>query len=231
MSSPDQIKQERERLGLTQAQAASLIPVVILARVSTSRQDNERQIHELKAHAEAQGWEVVEIVTEKLSGASKERPDILRVLSLAASSKIRKVLVHEISRLGRRPALVHDAVEKLTDAKVSLYWHAQRIETLLPDGRRNPAAGIMLALMAELAMAERETLIERTKSGLAAARRRGVTLGRPVGSKLGAVDLLAKHPDIIRHLKAGMSIRHVAKITEKSTGTVQSVKKAMPKKP
>ena len=206
------------------------IPVAILARVSTSKQDNERQIHELTAHAEAQGWEVVEIVTEKLSGASKERPDILRVLSLAASGKIKKVLVHEISRLGRRPALVHNTVEKLTEAKTSLYWHAQRIETLLPDGRRNPAAGIMLALMAELAMAERETLIERTRSGLDAARRRGVTLGRPVGSTLAATDLLTKHPDIIRHLKAGMSIRHVAAITKKSTGTVQSVKKAIGKK-
>lgn len=56
---------------------------------------------------------------------------------------------------------------------VSLYWHAQRIETLLPSGRRNPAASIMFSLLAEMARNERETLVERIKSGLAEARRKG----------------------------------------------------------
>ena len=202
-------------------------PVAILARVSTSKQDNDRQVTELKAHAEASGWRVVEVIRETVSGASRERPDIERVIRMAKDGKIRKVLVHEVSRLGRRPALVHHVVEQLSDAGVSLYWHSQRIETLSADGRPNPAAGIMLALMAEMARAERETLIERTKSGLAEAKRKGVTLGRPVGSKLDAHSLLAKHPDIARHLRAGHSVRHVAKITEKAPGTVLSVKKAM----
>ena len=61
----------------------------------------------------------------------------------------------------------------------SLYWHAQSIETLLPNGKRNPAAGIMLALLAEMARNESETLRERIKSGLALARSRGVILRRP----------------------------------------------------
>jgi hypothetical protein len=39
---------------------------------------------------------------------------------------------------------------------VSLYWHAQSVETLLPSGKRNPAAGIMLALLAEMARGESE---------------------------------------------------------------------------
>jgi DNA invertase Pin-like site-specific DNA recombinase len=204
-----------------------MIPVAILARVSTSKQNDDRQIHELKEHAERNGWQVIEVIREQVSGASRSRPDIERVIELARSGTVKKVLVHEVSRLGRRPGLVHPTVEKLHDAGVSLYWHSQRIETLLPDGKRNQAAGMILALMAEMAMAERETLIERTNSGLAEARRKGVTLGRPVGSTLDPADLLAKHPDICRQLRAGKSIRDVAAITGKAKGTVMAVKKAM----
>lgn len=205
------------------------IPVAILARVSTSKQDNDRQVHELTEHAERSGWKVVEVIREQVSGASKTRPDVVRAKELAKAGTIRKVLVHEISRLGRRPALVHEVVESLHESGASLYWHSQRIETLLPDGRRNPAAGIMLAVMAEMAQAERETLIERTRSGLAEARRKGRVLGRPKGSTLDAAELVARHPDIARHLRAGHSIRHAAAITGKSTGTVQAVKRAMEK--
>jgi hypothetical protein len=66
-----------------------------------------------------------------------------------------------------------------------------------------------------------------TRSGLAEARRKGVTLGRPVGSTLDPADLLTKHPDICRQLQAGKSIRDIAAITGKAKGTVMAVKKAM----
>jgi hypothetical protein len=41
----------------------------------------------------------------------------------------------------------------------SLYWHARRIETLLSNGKSNPAASIMFSLFAEMARSERETLL------------------------------------------------------------------------
>lgn len=208
---------------------AGPIPVAILARVSTGKQNDDRQVHELREHAEKQGWHVVEVIRQKVSGASRERPDVDHALALAKAGKIRKLLVHEVSRLGRRPGLVHPTVEALHDAGVSLYWHSQRIETLHDDGRRNPAAGMMLALMAEFALAERETMVARIKSGLAEARRKGVRLGRPEGSVLTRDELLARHPDIVRQLRAGQSVRNAAKIAGKSTGTVMVVKKALKK--
>lgn len=63
-----------------------------------------------------------------------------------------------------------------------------------------------------------------TRSGLAEARRRGRTLGRPTGSIIAPADLLRKHADIVKLLKAGQSVRHVAKITGKSKGTVEKVR-------
>ena len=209
--------------------SATNIPVAILVRVSTLKQENDRQISELQAYADSKGFEVVEICQEQVSGNADEsdRHGLHRAEELARAGIIRKVLVHEVSRLARRNSIAHSFIETLEELKVSLYWHQQGIETLLPNGKRNPAAGIMFALLAEMARAERETLSERIKSGLAEARRKGRKLGRPAGSTDSTKEFLAKHSDIIRQLKDGQSVRNTAKITSKGGSTVQRVKAAM----
>jgi DNA invertase Pin-like site-specific DNA recombinase len=88
----------------------------------------------------------------------------------------------------------------------------------------------MFSLLSEMARSERETLVERTKSGLEAARRSGVTLGRPVGTTTSTKELLAKHADVAKLLRTGKhSIRQVATLSGKSKGTVEAVKKVMSK--
>ena len=209
--------------------SAAKIPVAILVRVSTVKQENDRQISELQAYADSKGFEVVEVCQEHVSGNADEvdRHGLHRVEEMARAGMIKKVLVHEVSRLARRNSIAHGFIETLEGFGVSLYWHQQGIETLLPNGKRNPAAGIMFALLAEMARAERETLSERIKSGLAEARRKGQRLGRPAGTTDSKKEFLAKHRDIVRHLKAGHSIRNSAAITGKSVSTVQRVKEAM----
>lgn len=203
------------------------IRAVILARVSTAKQETDRQITELQAVAKTKGWEVVAVIAETISGASKQRPDIDRVLELAKAGEISKVMVHEVSRIARRGGIARSFLDELDDLGISLYWHSQSIETRLENGKRNPAAGIMFALLSEIAASERETLVERTKSGLEEARRKGKVLGRPVGSTISTAELIAKHPDIAKLLKAGQSIRHCAAITGKSKGTVSAVRVAL----
>ncbi len=200
-------------------------PVAILVRVSTQKQETARQTAELEAVAARRGWSVVEVVQEQsVSGSSQKRPDLDRVMALAAAGTIRKVLVHEVSRVARRNGVAHAFLDALDDLGVSLYWHAQGIETRLDNGKRNPAAGIMFALLSEMARAEKETLVERINSGLAEARRRGKTLGRPVGSTSTPKDILAKHPEVARQLRAGKSLRDVASITGKGLSTVKRIK-------
>ena len=133
-------------------------------------------------------------------------------------------MVHEVSRLARRNSTAHKFIEEMEALGVSLYWHAQRIETLLPSGKRNPAASVMFSLLAEMARNERETLVDRINSGLAKARREGKTLGRPEGTTIDRASFLAKHKDVTKQLRAGHSIRNTAKITGKSVSTVQRVK-------
>ncbi len=207
----------------------SQIPVAILVRVSTAKQETARQISELQQYAATKGYEVVEICEETISGNANddERHGLRRAEQLAREGKIKKVLVHEISRLARRNSVAHRFVETLEELGVSLYWHAQSIQTLLPNGKRNPAAGIMLALLSEMARNESETLRERIKSGLALARKRGVVLGRRKGTTLSREQFLRKYKDIVRRIKAGQSVRNTAKITAKGVSTVQRVKAAL----
>ncbi|MFK5922528.1 MAG: recombinase family protein [Verrucomicrobiota bacterium] len=205
---------------------AKQIPVAILVRVSTSKQETDRQVFELEAYAKTKGYEIVKICREEISGAASEdlRIGLYEVEELARQGAIQKVLVHEVSRLARKNSVAHAFIEMLEELGVSLYWHQQSIETLLPNGKRNPAASIMFALLAEMARSERETLSTRIKSGLEEARRKGRTLGRPQGSKLSEKTFITKHRDICRHLRGGQSIRNTAKITGKGISTVQRVK-------
>lgn len=205
------------------------VPVVILVRVSTHKQETDRQLSELRAYADSKGYDVLEMCKETVSGRAdeSEREGLLRAEELARFGKIKKVLVHEVSRLARKNSITHKFVETLEECGVSLYWHAQGFETLLPNGKRNPAAGIMLALLAEMARNEVETLRERINSGLDEARRKGVKLGRKEGSGMTKEDLLRKHGDVVKRLREGHSVRNTAKITGKGGSTVQRVKAAL----
>jgi len=204
-------------------------PVAILVRVSTSKQETDRQIQELQDYAKAQGYEVVEVLQETISGKAEqtEREGLIRCEELARTGKIKKVLVHEVSRIARRNSIAHKFVETMEELGVSVYWKAQNLETLLPNGKRNPAAGIMLALMAEMARNEIEVLSMRVRSALAHKKRMGVKLGRPVGSSIPMEMFLKKHSDIVRRLKDDHSMRATAKITCKGVSTVQRVKAAL----
>jgi DNA invertase Pin-like site-specific DNA recombinase len=202
------------------------IPVGVLVRVSTHKQETNRQRAELLQTAAQRGWTVVEVLEENgVSGDadSEQRHGLQRALELAQTGRIKKLLVHEISRVARRNSIAHEFLEQLERHGVSLYWHAHQIETLLPSGKRNPAASIMFSSPSEMARAERETLRERILSGLAEARRQGTVLGRRVGSVLTPAEFLRKHRDVVRLLKGGQSIRNAAKIAGKGVSTVQRV--------
>lgn len=202
-------------------------PVAILVRVSTQKQETDRQIHELTEICATNNWQPVEIIQETISGASSLRPGLDRAIDLARTRKVRKIVVHEVSRVARKNSTAHKFIEDLADLGVSLYWHSQRIETLLPDGRRNPAASIMFSLLAEMARNERETMRERVMSGLAEARRKGKTLGRPKGSSYTPQQLIDRHPALVRRIREGHSVRHSARLAGVSKDTAERVRAAL----
>ena len=101
----------------------SQIPVAILVRVSTAKQETARQISELRQYADGKGYEVLEVCEETISGSAQEdqRHGLRRAEQLALEGKIKKVLVHEVSRIARRNSVAHRFVETLEECGVSLY--------------------------------------------------------------------------------------------------------------
>lgn len=203
--------------------------VAIFVRVSKITQDFKRQVHDLKTLADQKEWHVVGVIEEKISGAAKnkDRIAIQKLLQLAESGKIHKVLVTEISRLGRKTSEVLQVLERLSEIGVSVYVQNYNLETINKEGNRNPVAQLIFTLLAEFARLERETLRERIKSGLEGALRNGKTLGRKKGSVVSNDKFLEKYKHVVRQINQGKSVRDVAAICEVGSATVQKVKKAM----
>lgn len=198
---------------------------VIFVRVSTSEQETARQVSELEAVCASKGWNVIEIIREDgVRGSARNRPQFDKLIGMITSKEIDKVAVHEISRIARKNSVAHHFLESCNANGVSLYWHAQRIETLLDHGKPNPVAGIMFALLSEMARAESEVLGMRVSSGMQEAKRKGVRIGRPVKS---IDDFLLENTAVVEALRSGLSIRKVSAATGVNHVTVQKVKKAI----
>lgn len=196
-----------------------------MVRVSTSRQETDRQIQDLRKIIASKGWHEVALIEEDaVRGSAKIRKGIDAVIALAEAGSIDKVAVHEVSRIARKNSVAHLLLEKLTECQVSLYWHSQGLETLLDNGSRNPAASLVFSIMAEFARSESEQLSYRIKSGLDEARRKGKTLGR---EPKHVDDFLKENQCVVDALKAGMSIRATATHCNRAIMTVQKVKKAI----
>jgi DNA invertase Pin-like site-specific DNA recombinase len=200
---------------------------VIFTRVSKNVQNYQRQIDDLTAYAVKQGWTVTGVIAEKISGSksNEDRDGIAQLLESARLGKFKKVLVSEVSRLGRRPSQTHQVLEQLTSLKISLYIHQFNIETLLPNGKLNPAASMIFSITADMARQEKETHVERVISGMQLAKRNGQKFGRKSGPLYTESQLLRKYAKAVKDLQSGISIRKVAKIYGISADTVQRIKK------
>lgn len=205
--------------------------VAIFARVSTTdgRQCNDRQTSELNNLCSKNSWQVVETITEDISGAKdrEQRKGLSKLVTLAQSGRIDKIVISEISRLGRKVSDGIKVIEEITEANVSIYIQNIGMETLLSDGSPNYMFKPILLTLMGFAEMEREQLRVRVKSGLENARRKGKTLGRPKGSTQSNKDLLRKYSGLKRDLESGLSLRKAAKLHDVSPTTAQKVKRAI----
>lgn len=106
--------------------------VVILARVSTDKQEYQRQVNELTEYCSKVGWSVEAIFCNKVSGAKRieERTEIMEMISYVKEHDISKVVCLEISRLGRNTLEALKVIQYLNEHNVSLFVKNYGIETL-----------------------------------------------------------------------------------------------------
>lgn len=134
------------------------------ARVSTDDQNLSLQITALEqAHCE-------KIFTDKISGGKIARPGIKEAFSHLRTGDT--LVVWKLDRLGRGVKGLIDMITSLGSQNIHFQSLTDQIDTSTPAGR------FFFHIMASLAQMERELIVERTRAGLAAARKKGRIGGR-----------------------------------------------------
>lgn len=203
--------------------------VVIFARVSSTndRQSYERQVNDLHTLAANQKYHVAGIYAEKISGAKKntERKELLNMIEFVNTNSIDKVLVTELSRLGRDTLQVLQTIEILNQNKISLYIQNYNIETLTPEKQINPMSQFLVTILAEVARMERKTIENRLSSGYQNFRANGGTVGRKTGFRKSDEVMKDQYQEEIKMLKKGYSFAHISQITSTNKNTLTKLKK------
>lgn len=199
--------------------------VVIYARVSTSSQDYDRQLHDLREYAARQGYEVVKEFSEKISGAKKieEREALKELLDYTDKHKVDKILIYECSRLSRRAIDFLQLIETFSERGISIYILQNALETLLPSGEINPVANLVLGILAQFNALERGLIRSRMQSGYANYRANGGKVGRKNGYSKPSAVYKEEYSEELRLLKRGYSLRNISKITGTSVTTIRKV--------
>ena len=162
-------------------------------RVSTLEQKIDRQ---LTAYDKADF-----IYIDKMTGVSRDRPELQRLLLDLCEDDI--VVVKSVDRLSRSTLDLLEICEKIKVANAHLKILDLNIDLSSPIGE------CVLTILGAVAQMERTTIKERTKEGIAIAKR----LGKYTGRKTGAIAL--NSPDSIARFKrlyrAGLSKSELAR--------------------
>lgn len=204
---------------------------VILARVSTDKQEYNRQVVELTDYCDKMGYEVIRVFANKVSGAKKneDRSEIMEMLQYIEQNNIDKVCVLEISRLGRNTLEALKVIELLNEKKICLFIKNYNLETLDAKGNVNPITSLICTILLEISSMERHTIIERMASGrdqyIAKCRATGKKMGRPSTYRKSDDTMREQYKKEISLLKQGMSLRNISIITGTSIMTIRKLYK------
>ena len=204
--------------------------VVILARVSTDKQEYERQINELTEYCRKMNWQVEKVFANKISGAVKneEREEIVELIEYVKSNDICRVVCLEISRVGRNTLEALKIIQTLNENEVSLYVKNYNLETLDSDGKVNPVASLICTILLEVASMERLTIKERMASGrkqyIEKCRRDGVKMGRPSTYRKSDEEYKRQYQKEISLIRKGLSLSNISAITGSSINTIRKIK-------
>ncbi len=183
--------------------------VSLYARVSTTDQHPEIQLHALREYARARSLEVVEeFVDQGISGAKDRRPALNRLLKDGQRRRFDLVACVKLDRLARSVRHLTTLAGEFEALGIGLVVLDQSIDTTTPSGR------LLFHVLGAIAEFERDLIRERTAAGMRAARRRGKRIGRPraiTGSASFALE---------RGLSEGRSIRSLARELGVSRATV-----------
>ncbi|MBX3161876.1 MAG: recombinase family protein [Deltaproteobacteria bacterium] len=167
-------------------------------RVSTTDQRQDLQDDETIELIERRGWQLAGTYSDQgVSGSREHRRGLDDMLADARRGRFDVVVVWRSDRLFRSLKNMVNTLAELDALNVAFVSCTEAFDTTTPQGK------LLMHLVAAFAEFERTTIAERVRAGLAAARRRGVRLGRP------GVDLDVAKAAQMR--ASGLSYREIAR--------------------
>ena len=187
-------------------------------RVSTDNQDYQNQKFEILNYCDKTGMKVDKWLEVEMSS---RRPAIdRRIDELVKSLKSHdRLLVSELSRLGRSTGEVIQLIKNLSDHKIEFIAVKQGFR-INSQNNKDMSSKVMVTIFSLLAELERDLISERTKMGLARAKASGKKLGRPKGPGKSKLD--GKEDIIKGFLEKGVTRANIAKILDVSWGTIDN---------
>jgi DNA invertase Pin-like site-specific DNA recombinase len=149
--------------------------VAIYSRVSTSKQEGDNQLFQLRDFAVRQLGEIVFEFVDQATGKNSDRDKFKAMFEAASQRKFDVLLFWSLDRLSREGALeTLQHLNRLTG--YGIQWRSLTEQYLDSTGIFREA---VVSILAVVAKQERVRLSERTRAGLDRARRQGKLLGRP----------------------------------------------------
>lgn len=150
--------------------------VAIYGRVSKDEQTTDNQVLVLKEICEMNGWSVTDIYLDQGISGSKgrdKRPEFDRLIKDMVRRKFNKVMVWDVSRLGRSLTHLVEFLNEVHSVDCDLYIHQSGLDTSTPTGK------MMFQMIGIFSEFERSMISERVKIGLQRVKKSGKKLGRP----------------------------------------------------
>ena len=143
-------------------------------RVSTSDQRPALQADETGEMIARRGWELAETyIDHGVSGTRRSRPALDRMLADARRGAFDVLVVWRSDRLFRSLKHMLVTLDELAALGIDFVSATETFDTTTASGR------LMFSIVSAFSQFERDVLAERTRAGMAAARRRGAKIGRP----------------------------------------------------
>lgn len=183
----------------------------IYVRVSTEEQSVEMQTQAISIFLKNKGISDYQIYADEgISGTSESRPALNQLLFDCKQGKVELLVVYKLDRLFRSLSHLISTLKTFDNLNIKFIAIQDQIDMTTPAGR------LQFHIIGAFAQFERDLISQRTKSGLANARARGVQLGRQ--------SMINQHMlDSVIQLKAkNKSYREIAELLDISLGTVQN---------
>lgn len=184
--------------------------VAIYVRVSTSHQKTDLQEYDLTQYTSQRNLTIYKIYKDTISGSTDRRPSLDEMMKDAYKNKFQMVLVWRFDRFARSTRHLSTALDEFQILGIDFISYQENVDTSSPMGRA------IFTILSAISQLERDIIRDRVVAGIATAKAKGKTLGRP-----------KRRNDLqIKHLREqGLSFRAISKKLNISVSSIQQALK------